>query len=126
MTMTTNQERQYETAARYMDGEKVPLDTEEEAIVKDYSDDEKAVNPKLDAEMSSRESRRIRKKVHVLVRNLPRRTLRAFIIGLIVAIAFLLILWSLKYFKQGRRFNDDAGNQGIEHRTGKANIDNVD
>ena len=102
--MTANEEhreQKLEKAARYIDGEPVELDGEEQQIVEEYRDDEEAIRPRLEVKMSPWVARKAQKKIHALVRNLPKRLLRAFIIGLIVALALLLVLLAHRYYKHG-------------------------
>ncbi len=102
--MTANEEhreQKLEKAARYIDGEPVELDGEEQQIVEEYRDDEEAIRPRLEVKMSPWVARKARKKIHALVRNLPKRLLRALIIGLIVALAFVIVLLAYRYYKHG-------------------------
>ena len=91
----------YEKAARFIDGEKIDLDQTEQDLVEDYQTVEGGIRSQLDVEMSPEITRKLHKKIHLIVRNLPKRVLRAFIIGLIIAVAFALVLIAYRYFRMG-------------------------
>lgn len=87
-----NDDKKYEKAARYIDGEQIVLQDDERALVEDYCAQEETVPPALDAKMSPQLASRLRKKVHLVTRNLPKTTFKAFIVGCVIAAIFLAII----------------------------------